>query len=395
MPAREHAQLRYRSAVHGQQNRWSLFVRGWLVLPHLVITIFLIPIFVALALTSWIAVIVLGTNPLQTVTVGLIRYVTRVSAYKQLLTDRFAPFSTRSDDQYPVDISIDGGGYNRLRAALRPLLIIPFVVLALLVTCGVAATKPVTWALAVTRGHLNRSVHEATSALSRFSIRIVAFITLAQDEFPRGLYGDQRFRHRAHGERREDDEIELPQGMNVVSAWSADEDEDAHVTTLSVARWDISLSMTARRVLSFVLALGFLIPVVIVLALVVSITPVSAQSWSNSNWTKVSSIEKSIASQYAAFHVSQPRQLGLTNACATVEAAVDRAGSVPPYPSLGPNDLLQLNLHDIIVAANECQSISDHHGNVAKLEIIRRFDSGYQGLTVFLGEIPNPVTSRP
>ena len=78
------------------RSRVTIFFRGLLIIPHMIVLFFLAIAFYVVYFIAWFAVIILGRWPtgLESFAVGFIRWTSRVSAYYMLLTDDYPPFST-------------------------------------------------------------------------------------------------------------------------------------------------------------------------------------------------------------------------------------------------------------------------------------------------------------
>ena len=92
-------------------SRWLWLVKWFLAIPHIFVLIFLgIAMFVVWIIAFW-AVLITARYPrgLFDFTVGVMRWGWRVGfyAFGPLATDRYPPFSLRSDDDYPADLHVE------------------------------------------------------------------------------------------------------------------------------------------------------------------------------------------------------------------------------------------------------------------------------------------------
>jgi hypothetical protein len=80
-------------AIEGR-SRLTIFFRGLLVIPHLIVLFFLAIAFYVVYIIGWFAVIILGRWPagLESFMIGFIRWTARFNAYYYLLTDEYPPF---------------------------------------------------------------------------------------------------------------------------------------------------------------------------------------------------------------------------------------------------------------------------------------------------------------
>ena len=80
-------------AIEGR-SRLSIFFRIFLLIPHAIVSFFLVIALYVVYFIGWFAVIILGRWPsgLESFMVGFIRWTTRYTAYAFLVTDDFPPF---------------------------------------------------------------------------------------------------------------------------------------------------------------------------------------------------------------------------------------------------------------------------------------------------------------
>jgi hypothetical protein len=78
-----------------QYNRWTVFFRLILIIPHAIILIFLFIALFVITLIAWFAILFTGAYPesLYEFSVGVARWGARVAAYMYLFVDEYPPFS--------------------------------------------------------------------------------------------------------------------------------------------------------------------------------------------------------------------------------------------------------------------------------------------------------------
>lgn len=83
-----------------------IFIKLLALLPHIVVLIFLAIAQFVVAIVGQVVVAVRGEYPegMFEFNAGVLRWLTRVGAFLYSLTDRYPPFSLRSDPEYPIDI---------------------------------------------------------------------------------------------------------------------------------------------------------------------------------------------------------------------------------------------------------------------------------------------------
>jgi hypothetical protein len=121
-----------------EYHRLLPLVKWLLALPHYVVLFFLaIGVFFA-KIYAFFAVIITGRYPegVFNFVSGVLNWAWRVTAYVYLLTDRYPPFSLERDPAWPARMEIDypADGVNRWRPLVHWLLIIPYAIVAVLLT---------------------------------------------------------------------------------------------------------------------------------------------------------------------------------------------------------------------------------------------------------------------
>lgn len=91
-------------------NRWLFLIKWFLIIPHLVVLAVLSVALFFSWLFSLVAIIANGKypEPLFNFNVGVVRWLWRVGfySYQALGTDRYPPFSLKSDPAYPADLTV-------------------------------------------------------------------------------------------------------------------------------------------------------------------------------------------------------------------------------------------------------------------------------------------------
>src|SRR3954447_7976263 len=116
------------------RNRITALFRVILAIPHLIIVSAFSYVVQAIAIISWLAIVITGNMPrgLWNFGVGYMRWRTRTNAYLLLQTDQYPPFSMHEDASSPC--SFVRGEYpssrNRLTVLLRLIWLIPAAIYA-------------------------------------------------------------------------------------------------------------------------------------------------------------------------------------------------------------------------------------------------------------------------
>jgi hypothetical protein len=179
------------------QSRVTVAARLVLAVPHLIALYFLGIGAVAVAVIGWFGALAEGRLPAFAFNYlrGYLGWLTRVRAYLLLLTDEYPPF-TLEEPAYPVRLSVGTGPVNRLTVAFRVILAIPAAIVSTLVTFGFATIMVfIAWLTVLIAGRLPQSLHQAFTAVLRYTVRYYAYLYLLTDAYPAGLFGDSA----AHG----------------------------------------------------------------------------------------------------------------------------------------------------------------------------------------------------
>src|ERR1700722_5335664 len=174
------------------QRRVTVAVRLILAIPHLIV-LYLLPIAAfAVAVIGWFGALAAGRLPdfAFTFLSGYLRWFSRVEGYLLLLTDEYPPF-VLEDEPYPLRLAVGAGKVNRLTVAFRVILAIPAAIVATLLTSGFATIMVfIAWLTALVAGRLPVSLHQAFTAVLRYTIRYYGYLYLLTDVYPSGLFGD-------------------------------------------------------------------------------------------------------------------------------------------------------------------------------------------------------------
>jgi hypothetical protein len=161
-----------------RQRRWSVALRGLLVLPQLVAVWVLAVVALVLAFIGWFAALVLGRLPLWIAEfeLNVIAYSVRVVAYAFMLADEYPPFAF-SPTEYPIAVQIDASQLSRLKVFFRWLLVIPAYVVTAIAGNGLLLLSPVIWLVTLVLGRMPQPFFSAAAAVIRYQARYSAYET--------------------------------------------------------------------------------------------------------------------------------------------------------------------------------------------------------------------------
>ena len=175
------------------QRRLTVLVRVILAIPQIVV-LYLVGIAAWVVLVvAWFCALVIGRLPefAADFLPGVLRWQARVAAYLLLLTDQYPPFSF-DDTDYPVRVAVRPGPLNRLAVLFRIILVIPAAVVVGVLTYGLETIVLfVVWLIVLITGRMPETLHEAITAVLRYTLRYIGYFFMLTSEYPRGLFGDQ------------------------------------------------------------------------------------------------------------------------------------------------------------------------------------------------------------
>jgi hypothetical protein len=182
------------AAGPAQQARVTVLFRWLLLIPHYFVLYFLGLAAAVVAFIGWWGALFTGRLPefAATYLTGLIRWYARVQAYAMLLTDAYPPFSLDDDPGYPVRIAVPPGDtLNRAAVFFRFILVFPANVLnSLVIFGGTTIVGFIAWLIALVSGQLPASLHQAYTAILRYTTRVTSYFYMLTPAYPGGLFGD-------------------------------------------------------------------------------------------------------------------------------------------------------------------------------------------------------------
>lgn len=177
-----------------RQRRGTVAFRIILVIPHVFVLYFLAIAAGVVAFLGWWGALFMGRLPDFAVSylTGFTRWITRVHAYLMLLTDIYPPFSLEDDPNYPVRIVVSQERLNRAAVFFRYILAFPANIVAGVVSIGAGTIVSfIAWLITLITGHLPASLHQAFTAVLRYSTRTYCYYYMLTPTYPGGLFGDK------------------------------------------------------------------------------------------------------------------------------------------------------------------------------------------------------------
>lgn len=233
-----------------EQRRWTVLIRGIMLIPHHFVLYFLSIAFAVVAFIGWWGALFTGRLPefATSYLSGFTRWSTRVQAYALLLTDQYPPFSLDDEPGYPVRIAIPPRDrLNRAAVLFRVILVIPASLLNGLVTFGgTTIVGFIAWLIALITGKLPTSLHLAYTAILRYTTRLNCYFYMLTAAYPGGLFGDGPA---------------VPYGAAVPPAGDFDPAAPGYETPGELAAWQpadwrLLLTRGARQLLGWFIGIG-------------------------------------------------------------------------------------------------------------------------------------------
>jgi Domain of unknown function (DUF4389) len=396
--------LELRTSPPDRQRRWTVFFRSLLAIPHFIVLGFVGYAVLVANIFGWFALLFTGRNPVQRFAVGYLRWRARAYAYAWLLSDRYPPFSTEADDNYPVDITLEPGPVSRVTVFFRLILAIPAYVVVASLVAGASIFVFVGWLITLFRGSLPRPLHDAFRATLRFNLRAEAYLYLVQHRYPRGLFGDAA--RESPEPKRDVVAIESTNGPSVQSVEDIAgheaastrpdvESEDSPWSALATsdvvsASNDIALTRGSKRVVVAQLVMGavaFVGYVVLIASLVSTLS--SAAAWYNLNGGKVSTLQLTVSTTIDDIAASPPNWSVIAHDCNQVSSALDSLARTSQYPIEAPNRDLLAGIAEITIADRACvANIAPGHLARYLPQLAHAFASGNSRLNAFTIAVP-------
>ena len=189
----------------GRRNRLLALLRPVLVIPHLLVvggpalgllgggyrTGALGAVALLFALFDWVAILVgLGPiNGLQPLKFLYLRWRARTLAYAAFLRDEYPPLG---EGEYPAVLTLPEppATRDRLEVALRPLLVLPHLLVLVFLLIAWVVVAFISWLLLVIRGTMPASLWRFSRDVMAYSLRLEAYALLVHDVFPPFVFTD-------------------------------------------------------------------------------------------------------------------------------------------------------------------------------------------------------------
>ena len=170
------------------RNRLTTLLRGIVVIPWAVVSLFWLLAAQILAVAAWFAILVTGRYPqgMYEFNVRALRMIARVNAFYYLLTDRFPSFGGDPDTAYPVRLEAapPKQTYDRVRTGLRLIVGIPVILLAYVHAVIGSVCSFLGWFAIVFAGQLPEGLWRPIRSAVAFQARAIAYFLLLTEDYP-------------------------------------------------------------------------------------------------------------------------------------------------------------------------------------------------------------------
>jgi Domain of unknown function (DUF4389) len=171
-----------------RRSRLTVFFRLLLLIPIGIWAYVLGIVASILILISWVAIVITGRFPaaLFDFVSGFVRFLTRLTAYASLLTDRYPPFGLSDDSEYPVRMTFAGPleRYSRLKTFFRLILAIPIIVLRYVMQLLLEVGAFAAWFVILVIGRMPRGLFDLMVLANSYTARSDAYLYLLTETYP-------------------------------------------------------------------------------------------------------------------------------------------------------------------------------------------------------------------
>lgn len=167
-----------------RQSRWKTLLRLFLAIPVLVFAALLLIASYAIAIATWIAIVVRGRIPgwMFDFQVRLVDWQVRAFSYTLLLTDTYpafeGPYPTRFDAEYPKRLS-------RWKVLIwKYVTAVPHFIVLEFLWIGAFLAVIAAWLCILITGRFPKGLHGYIVGVGRWQLRVQAYALSLTDEFP-------------------------------------------------------------------------------------------------------------------------------------------------------------------------------------------------------------------
>ena len=413
--------LQFRADPPAKQRRVTVLFRLILVIPHLAIAL----VYYAVALASffgWFAAVFTGRNPFQRFTISFLVWYGRVNSYLLFLTDSYPPLSLNSDVAYPVRVQLQTGKLRRVTVGFRLILLIPLLAVVEILGIGLWIASVIAWLITLILGRLPATIHKAFEASMRFNLRFLAYTLLAQEPYPRHLFGDPIVSTSDESELDAGptslsiDEIEsvyelgdVGQSSELATALSdpaleyapspvesvdalapLTDDSTAMVDDGGASAWTLTVAKSSKVLLGVLMVVGLV-------GFVLYATTArphfqndaSEVAWSSFYSNDISDITQAVSVAQPDFDSPHLNWHTIAVDCSNINSTLVSLGGVAQYPEKAQDEMLLSGVEQVSSGVRAClDTVVPKFDAADEAAMARDFASGNKELTAFLNGIP-------
>ena len=171
-----------------KRSRLTTFFRYFMVIPLLIVGIFYVIGLYVVAFVAWFALLFTARYPagMYRFNSRVVRWMSRVNAYYDLLTDKYPPFDLDEHPEYPVRIPIAPAKerYSRLKVFFRFLIGIPVMLIWWALALVVSVCAFISWFWIVITGKQNEGLQNAIVLGTAYATRATAYFVYLTEDWP-------------------------------------------------------------------------------------------------------------------------------------------------------------------------------------------------------------------
>jgi hypothetical protein len=169
------------------RSRLTVFFRGVLVIPHLIVVYLWGIVAVVTSLIAWIVALFIGRlpDPLHRFQAAYVRYSTRVTAYLLLIADPFPPFSG-AQGRGVVDVLVaPAARQRRWGIFFRTILVLPASLLINVFRLVNVMIAILGWFYCLFTGRMEPGMQKLNALLLRYEVQTAGYVFLLTSRYPR------------------------------------------------------------------------------------------------------------------------------------------------------------------------------------------------------------------
>jgi hypothetical protein len=302
------------------------------------------------------------------------------------------------------------------------ILVIPAFVVTTVLGAGIEIAAVIAWLITLITGRLPTTLHKAFEASIRFNLRVLAYFLLAQEPYPRHLFGDatstaggadpddEPLTSEMSGDESAQEPSETPSPLaesqpSVAYSVDAAASESVgaltpmpplreHESAMSLddggERWPLVVSKSARVLLCFLMVIGAAGVVLYVAYVGPKFNSNAAEvEWASLYRSDISAITQAVSAAQPDFDATPLQWHAIAADCSTINATLATLNDVAQYPLKSQDRLLLTGVAEVSSGVRACLDTAVPKFDAAEESAVAQdFATGNQELTNFLNQIP-------